>query len=156
MGKNASMSHQVTLLKEMISVASEALDNQRRSLLHEATTQLQRHQRQSHEHLLGYQWTIRRHLSEVQQEVQIQQVASREEVETMRHELSQSLSARDCSCDKNVVTVNVHGGSLETEALSCQSAVRSLGPQVAQMSQLRIMLEVERKIDDFANRRSPP
>ena len=42
-------SHQVTLLNEKNSVVGDALENQRRSLLNEATTELQRHQRQSHE-----------------------------------------------------------------------------------------------------------
>ena len=44
-------SHQVTLWHEMNRVAGDALENQRRSLLDEATAELQRHQRQSHEHL---------------------------------------------------------------------------------------------------------
>ena len=53
----------------------------RRGLLDEATVELQRHQRQSHEHLQEYQQGVRRDLSEVQQKVPVQQVASREEVE---------------------------------------------------------------------------
>ena len=39
-------SHQGTLLNEMNIVASDALENPRRSLLNEATTELQRHHRQ--------------------------------------------------------------------------------------------------------------
>ena len=58
----------------MNSVASAALENQRRSLPNEATTEIQRHQRQKHEYLQEYQQIVRRHSSEVQQEVQIQQV----------------------------------------------------------------------------------
>ena len=80
-------SHQVVSLNEMHSDASNALENQRRSLLSDATPELQRHQKQSHEHLQEYQ----RHLSEVQQEVQVQQIASAEEVEHLRHEVSQYL-----------------------------------------------------------------
>ena len=46
---------------------------------------------QSHEQLQEHQQHVQRHLSEVWQEVQIQQVASGEEVDILRHELSQSL-----------------------------------------------------------------
>ena len=81
-------SHQGTLLITMNKVAKDALDNQRRSLLNEATTELQSHQMQSHEHLQEYQRRVRRHLSEVQKKVQVQQVGSREEIENCRHELS--------------------------------------------------------------------
>ena len=63
--------HQVVQLNEMNSVAGDALENQRRSLLSEATAELQRHQRQSHKHPRNYQQGVRRHLSEVQQEVQV-------------------------------------------------------------------------------------
>ena len=85
-------SHQVTLLDEMDGVAGDALESHGRSLLNEATTERQRHQRQGHEHLLECQQGARRFLSEVQQKVQIPQVTSRKEVETLRHELSQSLA----------------------------------------------------------------
>ena len=61
---------------------------QRRSLLDEATAQLQRHHRQSHGHLHEYLQSVQRYLSEVQHEVQSQQVA----IESFRHELSQSLA----------------------------------------------------------------
>ena len=70
--------HQDTLWNEVNSVAGDALENQRRSLLSEATTELQRHPGQSHKHLQEYQQGVRRHLSEVQPEVKVQQVASRE------------------------------------------------------------------------------
>ena len=72
----------------MKSVAGDALENQRRSLLTEATAELQRHQRQSQEHLQEYQRGVRRPLSEVQYEVQDQQVANGEEVENKRHGVS--------------------------------------------------------------------
>ena len=39
----------------MKSVAGDALENQRRSWLNEATSQLQRHQKKSREHLQEYQ-----------------------------------------------------------------------------------------------------
>ena len=42
-------SHQVMLLNKTNRVAGDPLENQRRSLLSEATAQLQRHQRQNHE-----------------------------------------------------------------------------------------------------------
>ena len=43
------ISHQVSLRDKTKSVAGDALENQRRSLLYEATAELQRHQRQHHE-----------------------------------------------------------------------------------------------------------
>ena len=54
-------SHQVTVLNEMSCVAD--LENQR-SLLNEATAELQGHQRQSHEHLQKCQHGVRRCMSE--------------------------------------------------------------------------------------------
>ena len=102
-------SHQVTLLNEMTSVPSDALENQRRSLLNEATAELQRHQRQSHEHLQEYQQGVRRHVSEVRQEVQVQQVASREDVEILRRELSQCLAER--AHGQNRLTTSRSGAS---------------------------------------------
>ena len=60
-------SHQVTLLNDMKSVASDALENQRSDLLTDATMELQRHQRHSHEHLQECQQGVRSHLSEVQE-----------------------------------------------------------------------------------------
>ena len=86
-------SHSVILLDEMRGVASDALENRRRNLLSEATAELQKQHRQSHEQLQEYRQRVQRHLSEVWQEVQIQQVASGEEVDISRHELSQSLPA---------------------------------------------------------------
>ena len=66
--------------------------NQRRSLLNETMIDLQRHQRHSQEHLQEYQHGVRCHLSEVHHEIQVQQVASREELEMLRRELSQSFA----------------------------------------------------------------
>ena len=57
--------HQVTLLNDMKSVAGDAMENQIRSLLNEASAELHRHQRQTHEHLQAYHQGVRRHLSEV-------------------------------------------------------------------------------------------
>ena len=45
--------------------------------------------------------------------------------------------------------LNVHGRNLETEKLACQSAVRSLEANVAQILHLRGMLEVERQMEYF-------
>ena len=87
-------SHQVTSLNEMQSVAGDALGNQRIGLIDEATAELPRHQMQCHEHLQGYQRDVRRHLSEVRHQVQAQQVARKENVENLRHEVSQSLAER--------------------------------------------------------------
>ena len=78
-------SHPVILLNEMTSCACAALENQGRSVLSEATAAVQMYQKE-------YQQSVRRHVSEAQQEVQVQQVASREEVDMFRHELSQSLA----------------------------------------------------------------
>ena len=114
-------SHQVTSLNEMQSVAGDALGNQRIGLIDEATAELPRHQMQCHEHLQGYQRDVRRHLSEVRHQVQAQQVARKENVEHLRHELSHSLAdgsryqnlyttkdlvLRECisKCDKSVIT----------------------------------------------------
>ena len=100
---------------------------------------------------------------EVQQEVRVQQDASREEVEHLRHELSQS-HAEGSHCQSLCTTrksgaserssemqqlrydcdhLNAYGRNLETETPACQSAVRSLEAQVAQIPQLGGMLEVE-------------
>ena len=83
-------SHQALLLDEMIGVEGDALETQRRSLLKEATAELRRYQRKSHEHLQENQHGVRRHFSEVLHNVQSRQVASGEEVEILRDELSQS------------------------------------------------------------------
>ena len=85
-------SHQVFSLSEMNRVGGDALENQRRSLLNKATAERQRHQRQNTEYLPEYQQGVRRHLCEVQQEVQVQQVASREDMDNVRHDFSQSLA----------------------------------------------------------------
>ena len=77
-------SRQVMSMSEMNSVASDVLENQRRSLLNEAPTELQKQQRQNHEDLQEYQQGVRRQVSEVQPEVQNQQVARREEVEIFK------------------------------------------------------------------------
>ena len=131
-----------------------------RPLLSEAIPELQRHPRQSHEHPQEYQQYVPRHLSEVQQEVQVQQVASWEEVEHMRHELTQSLaegshyfnlftrSISDAS-DRSSETQQLrhgrkhwpaHSRNSETEKLACQSAVRSLATQVTQVLQMTAMI----------------
>ena len=125
-------SHQVTFLNVINAVAGDALQNHKRSLRNAATTELQRHRRPSHDHLQENQQGVRRHMSEVRQEVQVHQVASGEEVDILRHELSQSLAAGSpyqnlyttCrlgaskapptvrSCDKNVITLMFHGRNL--------------------------------------------
>ena len=97
-------------LNEMNSVAGDALENLRRSLLSEATAELQR---QSREHLQEYQQGVRRHMSEGQQEVQVQQGASREEVENLRREFSLSLLLKDdfirlCTRQANLVRPKIH------------------------------------------------
>ena len=156
-------SHQATLLNEMDSVADDALENQRRSLLNEATAELRRHQRPSHKHLQEHQQSVRRHLSDFQQEVQVQKVASSEELEILRHELSQSLAEGShyqnlCTTSRSGASegsseflrlrqerdhLNVHGRNLETETPAFQRSVRSLEAQVAQIHQWRGMTEVE-------------
>ena len=62
------------MLQLVNSVSGDALENQRRNLLNEATTDPQRHQRKTHERLQEYQQGFWRHLSEVQPEVQVRQV----------------------------------------------------------------------------------
>ena len=56
-------SRQVVFVNEMKSVASDALENRRRSLLSEATAPIFR---QSHQHLQEYQQSVQRQVSEVQ------------------------------------------------------------------------------------------
>ena len=55
-------SHQVAILDEMDGVAGDALESHGRSLLNEATTERQTHQRQGHEHFQEYQQGVRRFL----------------------------------------------------------------------------------------------
>ena len=62
--------HQVMLLDEMNSIAGDALENRRRNLLSEASAELERHRKQSQEHLQEYQQGVPRHLSQVQHEAQ--------------------------------------------------------------------------------------
>ena len=162
--------HQVVLLNKVNSVASDALENQRRrGLFNEATMELQRHQRHSHEHLQEYQQGVRRHFV-------VQQVASGDEVEILRHEWSQSLA--EGSQYQNLYTTSRSGASesssdiqqsrherdhlaahcrnFETDTLACQSAVRSLEAQMVKIRRLRRMLEVKRKSDYFAGRSHSP
>ena len=67
-------SHQVKSLDEMTNVASDALENPRRSLLREPTAELPKHQRESADHLQEYQQSVQRHLLEdVHHQVRVQQ-----------------------------------------------------------------------------------
>ena len=88
----------------MNSVASDALEIQRRNLLSVANSELQRHQQQNQEHLQEYQQDVQRHLSEVQNEVQSQQVARRAHYRTLytagrswASESSSEITSRDMS-----------------------------------------------------------
>ena len=74
-------------VEEMNGVVGAGLENERRRLLNDSTTEPQKHPKQSHEHLQEYHHRVRRHSSEVQQELRIQQVASGEEVENLSHDL---------------------------------------------------------------------
>ena len=62
-------SDQVSPLDGMNGVAGDALEIQGRSLLSEANSELQRHQRQNQEHPQEYQQDVQRHFSGVQNEV---------------------------------------------------------------------------------------
>ena len=93
------------------------------------------------------------------------QVASREEVEHFRRELSQSVAegshnqnlymtsrfgASESSSEIRQLCqerdhLNFHGRNLERETLACPSAVRFLEPQVAHIPPLIGMFEVKRK-----------
>ena len=86
----------------------------------------------------------------------------REEVDILRHELSQSLAEGSHWENRNATSrsgasesssevqqlpqerdhVNVHVRNSKIETLACQSAVRSLEAQVAHILQLRGMIEV--------------
>ena len=70
--EQAWTSHHITLLNGLNILPGDALQNHRI---------LQRQQRQSYELLQEYHQGVRRDLSEVQQEVQIQEVTSRDEAE---------------------------------------------------------------------------
>ena len=59
-----------------------------------ACSKRRRHPRQNQEHLQEYQQDVQRHRSEVHNEVQRKQVASRREVQILKHKLSQSLAER--------------------------------------------------------------
>ena len=106
-----------------------------------------------------YQQGVRRHMSDVQEEVHVRQIPSGEVVEILRHELSQYL-AEGSHC-QNLFTTSRYGASesqseieqlrQERDQLNVrgrnfeQSAVRSLEAQFVQKRQLRGMLGVERK-----------
>ena len=77
------------------------------------------YQSQSHEHLQEYHHGVRRHLSEVQQEVRVQQVGSREEVENLRHELSQSQSLAEGSHYQNLHTTSRSGAKVHQKVRHC-------------------------------------
>ena len=138
----------------MKSVAGDALENKRRSLLNEAKAELPRHQTQSHEHLHEFQQGVRRQMSEVQQEVQVQVqqwLPVEKKWTILRHAVSQSLSegpqspnlfttSRSGASESSSETqqlrqehdhLHVHGRKFETETLACQGAFRSLEAQVA-------------------------
>ena len=97
----------------MNRVAGDTLENQRKSFFTEATAELQVHQKQHHR---GYQQCVRRLFVSSSARIQVQQVASTEEVEHLRHELSRIVSVcfrqedlmrpkvheRVSRCDKNV------------------------------------------------------
>ena len=120
---------------------------------------------QGHGHLQEKQDDDQRHLSEDQKEVQSQQVASREEIEKLRHELSQSLvQGADCWTLYNTSgsgslessseiqqlpqerdSLTTRCRSLETEMQRLRDAVSLVEPQVAQVLRLRGMLEVQRQ-----------
>ena len=125
----------------------------------EAISELQKLQGQRHEHLKEYQHGVWHHLPEDQQQVQVQQVASNEVVEFLRHELSQSLA--EGSHYQNLYTTSrngasrssseivqlrhergqltVHGHNLKTEKLTCQNAVQI--PRLMRMLQVEWALE---------------
>ena len=133
-------------------------------MLNDATAELQKHQRAKPRHLQEYQQGVRRHLSEAQHEVQVPRFASGEEVEHLRHELSQSLAEGSYYQNQSTTSrsgasessseiqqsrqerdhLNVHGHNLETETQAGQSAVRSHEAQVVQILQMRGMIHVER------------
>ena len=93
-------------LDEMKSVADDALENQR-------TVKHQQHFKGIKDKVIGHlsecQQSNQRHLSEVQHEVRVQQVASTKEVEHLRHELSQSFA--EGSHYQNLFTTSRSGAS---------------------------------------------
>ena len=85
-GEQSWTSHQVLLWDDLNCVAGDAVENQTRHLLREAGSEHQRHRTLNQK----YQQEVQRHVSEVLNEVHSQQVASREGVDILRHELSHS------------------------------------------------------------------
>ena len=83
----------------MKSVAGDAPENQRRSLLNEAAAELHRYQSQNHERLQEYQQGVLQ-LSEFQPEVQVQQVASRDN-RSVRSKVQQKFT----SCEMMIVCI---------------------------------------------------
>ena len=97
----------------MNSVAGDALENQRRNLLSEPNSKIQRHRWPNQVRLQEYQQGVQRHLPEVQNEVRSQHVASGEELETFTQDLSQSLA--EGSLDQTLFTTS-RSGAYESSA----------------------------------------
>ena len=93
--------------------------------------ELQRHQRHSHEHLQEYQQGVRLQVSEVQLQVQIQQVAGREQVETLRHEVSQCFA---------------EGSHCQNVCTTCRSGTSESSSEIQLLRQER-----DQKFQDLAN-----
>ena len=103
---------------------------------------LKRHQRQSHEHMQENQQSVQRHLSEVPNKVQVQQVPNGEDLDILRCVLFQSDAEGShcqnlCTTGRSGVSENLseiqhlrhererltaHSRNLETETQACQSA----------------------------------
>ena len=98
------------------------MENQRINLLSEANSLPQSHQIQTHEHLEEYQQGVRHHLAKVEQEAKDQQVASREDVGTWRHELPQSL-AEESQCQNCVRRADLVRPEVHHKFSSCDMSV---------------------------------
>ena len=145
-------SHQVVLLNEMSSVVCPMKQRQKFTGIQGKVTNICK----------KYQQSVQHHVSEVQTEVQFQLVASGEEVDYLRHELTQCLvegshyqnleTTSRCGASENSSEIQqvqqeldhltVRRRKLEDETLRCQSAVSLFE---AQIPRSRGMLEVERQ-----------
>ena len=148
-------SHRVTLLNKINSVAGDALDNQIRSLLNEATAELQKASKAKS-----------RTCHKFNKKSKVNRLRAEKELFFFsRNELSQSL-AQGSHCQNLCTTrrsgafaspsdiqqsqqesdhLNVYGRNLETEKLACQSAVRFREGHVAHIPLLRGIIDLERQ-----------
>ena len=133
--EQAWTTHRVMLLNEK-SVAGDALENQKTFAQSHNSRTSKASKAKSRASARISSATCSTPLVRSSTEVQIQHVASRQDAEHLRHELSH---------------LTVHSRNLETQSIECQSTVSSLEAQIAQILRLRGMIEVEPRIHSSLN-----